>query len=318
MSDLSQKPMRDALIGTIYQRMATHPDFFFLSADMGAPALDALRADFPDRFINTGIAEQNLINVAAGLAMEGFTVFTYAIAPFYMRAYEQIRINLALPAQIRPMNVNMLALGAGMSYDVSGPTHHCLEDLSIMRALPNLVTLSPADSVTALAIADFVPRLAKPKYIRLDGKVFHSVRGDSGEPVSLERGFSQVVAGNGVCLVATGIMVHTARAVAARFPGRVRVIDVFRLDDDIDRQALAAAIGHDCPVVISLEEAFLERGGLGAMVAALLDRFSIPSRHHWMGMRSEFDFLPGSRVALHGRNGLSEDDVAACVERELS
>ena len=90
--------MRDAFLERIYGAMRSDSSIFFLSADFGAPVLDRIRAEFPDRFLNVGIAEQNLINVAAGLSLEGFRVFTYAIAPFYLRAYEQIRINLSMLA----------------------------------------------------------------------------------------------------------------------------------------------------------------------------------------------------------------------------
>ena len=106
--------------------MKTDEIIFFVSADFGSPVLDDIRADFPDRFLNVGIAEQNLINVSAGLALEGFTVFAYAIAPFItMRCFEQLRVNLALLSEVRDMNVNLIGVGAGYSYVVSGPTHQC-------------------------------------------------------------------------------------------------------------------------------------------------------------------------------------------------
>src|SRR4030042_6803698 len=97
MSYAQIRTMRDALIEKVYQKMCNDDKIFFLSADFGAPSLDRLREDFKDRFINVGIAEQNLINISTGLALEGFTVYAYAIVPFLtMRAYEQIRGNLSL------------------------------------------------------------------------------------------------------------------------------------------------------------------------------------------------------------------------------
>ena len=137
---MSTKPiaMRDALLERIWLSMRDDESIFFTCADFGSPVLDKIREQFPDRFINVGIAEQNLINVSAGLAIEGYKVFAYAIAPFItMRCYEQIRVSLALLSVVRPMNVNLIGVGAGYSYVVSGPTHQCYEDLTIMRALPN-------------------------------------------------------------------------------------------------------------------------------------------------------------------------------------
>src|SRR5208337_5213045 len=108
-------------------------------ADFGSPKLDKLREDFSDRFINVGIAEQNLVNVSTGLALEGYTVYAYAIAPFLvMRAFEQIRNNMSLLYHTRELNVNLIGVGAGLSYDVSGPTHHSVEDIAIIRTLPNM------------------------------------------------------------------------------------------------------------------------------------------------------------------------------------
>ena len=143
---METKMMRDVFIEQVYYRMRDDRNIFFLCADFGSPKLDKLKEDFNDRFINVGIAEQNLINISTGLALEGFTVYAYAIAPFLvMRAYEQIRINLSLHAQLRDVNVNLVGVGAGLSYDVSGPTHHCLEDITIMKVLPNLEVFSPSD-----------------------------------------------------------------------------------------------------------------------------------------------------------------------------
>jgi transketolase len=167
-----KKAMRDVLIENITKKMADNESIFFISADFGSPLLDHLREKFPDRFVNVGIAEQNLINISTGMALEGYTVFTYAIAPFLsMRCYEQIR-NLSLLSQIRDININLIGVGAGLSYDVTGPTHHCLEDISLMRILPNLVVFSPSDYVTTERFVDFSLQLKKPKYLRLTEKLF--------------------------------------------------------------------------------------------------------------------------------------------------
>jgi len=116
--------MRDAFLRSVKDRMAAENDIFFLTADFGSPVLDDVQSAFSNRFVNVGISEQNLINVATGIALEGFRVVAYAIAPFItMRCLEQIRVNLAILSQIRPMNVTLAGVGAGYSYEVSGPTH---------------------------------------------------------------------------------------------------------------------------------------------------------------------------------------------------
>jgi len=182
------RAMRDALLASLHRAMQADSDIFFVTADFGSPVLDAIRADCPDRFINVGIAEQNLINVSAGLALEGFTVFAYAIAPFItMRCFEQIRVNLALLSEVRRLNVNLLGVGAGYSYVVSGPTHQCYEDLTLMRALPNMQVLSPADHVAAAALASRCRVRPGPKYVRLDAQVLPVLYDESD--LALDDGF---------------------------------------------------------------------------------------------------------------------------------
>ena len=106
------KAMRDVFLHSLYEQMETNDKIFFVAADFGSPILDKIRTDYPNRFINVGIAEQNLINVSTGLALEGFIVYAYAIAPFItMRCYEQIRVNVAILSQIRPMNINFIGVG---------------------------------------------------------------------------------------------------------------------------------------------------------------------------------------------------------------
>ena len=106
--------MRDAFLRKIHKEMDYDRNIFFVSADFGSPVLDEIRRDYPERFINVGIAEQNLINISAGLSLEGFKVFAYAIAPFItMRCFEQLRVNLALLSEVRELNVNLVGVGAG-------------------------------------------------------------------------------------------------------------------------------------------------------------------------------------------------------------
>ena len=307
--------MREILISTIGDLMDRDGNIFFLSADMGAPSLDRIRETFEDRFINVGIAEQNMINVAAGLAMEGFTVYTYAIAPFYLRTLEQIRINLSLPSQLRDINVNMLALGAGFSYDVSGPTHHCLEDISIMRAMPNVVTVSPADWQTAQSLPGFAAGNPKPKYFRLDGKVLPTLY-DSPEHVDFTRGFRQLRQGQRICIVATGVMTHQALKVAKRFGDEVGVIDLFLLDSAKD-EALAETLAS-YSTIITWEEGFAKRGGLDSYISMLIAEKGLADRHLGFGMPDTFDFTPGDRYSLHDSNGFGEDRVTETVKSFLA
>jgi transketolase len=312
MSIQKTMTMRDAFIGTLCERMTTDPSIFFLAADLGAPALDRMRAEFPDRFINVGIAEQNLINVASGLALEGFSVYTYAIAPFItMRAYEQARVNLAISSQIRPVNVTMLGLGGGVSYQVSGPTHHCLEDLAIMRLLPNMTVYCPADWVTAAALVDQTRTSVGPAYIRFDGKALPALQ-EQIDTDDMRQGFRVLATGTKVCLISTGFMTHRAVAVAAEI-GNVGVVDLFALKP-FDRERLMKTIaGYDH--IISIEEAFIGNGGLDSAIGTLLSDARSHITLDRLGFNDRYVFELGSRDQLHVLSGIDNVAIAERVRR---
>ncbi len=310
------KMMRDVFIEEIYSRMHKDAKIFFLCADFGSPKLDQLRKKFKDRFINVGIAEQNLINIATGLALEGFTVYAYAIAPFLtMRAYEQIRINLAMYAQLKEINVNLVGVGAGLSYDVSGPTHHCLEDLSIMRTLPNIVVFSPSDWVLARRFVDYSINIKKPKYIRLDGKPLPAIYSNP-ENLRIEKGFSQLRKGEKICLISTGYMTHKAIKIAERLTKDgidVGIIDVFLLTSFDERTILNAVKGYSH--VITLEEGFINKGGLDSFISSILDKSDFGIRLHRVGFKDEYVFDLGSREYLHRLNKIDEDSIMRLIEK---
>lgn len=212
------RAMRDVFLERVRKAMGGDQRLFFVSADFGSPVLDKIRADFPSRFVNVGIAEQNLINISAGLALEGYTVFAYAIAPFItMRCYEQARVSLALLSEVRPLNVNLIGVGAGYSYVVSGPTHQCYEDITLMRALPNFQLLSPADHITAENLFNHCTENQGPKYLRFDAQVLPVIYDQ--EVPDMEIGFYVHKKGDRICLIATGYLLHTALEVAERLSG---------------------------------------------------------------------------------------------------
>ncbi len=302
--------MRDVFIGELCRRMQRDKNIFFLSADFGSPRLDVMREKFKDRFVNVGIAEQNLVNVATGLALEGFAVYAYAIAPFLaMRAYEQIRVHLSLLAQLKDVNVNLIGVGAGLSYDVSGPTHHCLEDISIMRALPHLTVFSPSDAVLTKNFVDYSLRIKGPKYLRLDGKPLPDLY---REDIALEAGFKEIRRGRDVCLVSTGYMTHQALKVAEILGSegiRAGVIDVFLLNPVRGSAVFRALKRYDA--VMTLEEGFVGRGGLDSLIATILDGKNPSLRFQRMGFSSRHVFDIGTREYLHGLHRL---DVASLVK----
>ena len=303
--------MRDAFLRQILARMENDDRVFFVSADFGSPVLDHIRENYPERFINVGVAEQNLINVSAGLAIEGFKVFAYAIAPFItMRCFEQLRVNLALLSEVRTMNVNLIGVGAGYSYVVSGPTHQCYEDLSLVRSLPNFKILSPSDHVSAEGLFDYCMDNTGPKYLRFDAQVLSPLREE--QSVSLQKkGFDVLRSGADGVIISTGYMTHTALAVAEQLAGSGRdlaVIDLVNLTG-FDEDALATEI-RQASCVFSLEEGFEARGGLDALLYKFCRDKNLPAYVEGIGVRPGYQFELGTRAELHEQVGVGVNAVA--------
>lgn len=310
--------MRDAFLMRIWQHMGQSQKVFFICADFGSPVLDKIRTDFPNRFVNVGIAEQNLINISAGLSLEGYTVFAYAIAPFItMRCYEQIRVNLALLSEVRSMNVNLIGVGAGYSYVVSGPTHQCYEDITLMRAMPNMQVLSPADHVTAAAMFDRCVGVMGPKYLRFDAQVLPILY--SKENSYITSGFHVHRYGECIVMVATGYMLHTAIEVANKLADsgiNVGIIDLFDLtcfDDNRLERELKDYVG-----IVSLEEGFPGRGGMDAMMFDFIAKRKLPSRLLNIGVSGSYRFELGTRVDLHEQVGIGPEAVQCKIKTFLS
>src|SRR5260370_40102819 len=134
--------MRDAFVGVLTDLAPQHPEVIFLSGDLGFGVLNNFIARFPRQFLNVGVAEQNMAGLAAGLALEGHTVFMYSIGNFpTLRCLEQIRNDICYHGA----NVKIVCVGGGMSYGPVGFSHHATEDLAILRSLPNMLVLSPGD-----------------------------------------------------------------------------------------------------------------------------------------------------------------------------
>jgi len=304
--------MRNVLIENIFTRMHGDERIIFLSADFGAPALDKLKEKFSDRFINVGIAEQNLINVATGFALEGFIVYAYAVSAFItMRCYEQIRTNLSLMAQTKPLNVNLIGVSAGLSYNVSGPTHHCLEDLTLMRLLPNFTTFVPSDCTLVEKFVDHTLTVHKPKYLRLEGKAVAGIY--KGDEVNFEDGFCELRRGkDGIGIVSTGYMTHKALKIAEKLGEKnveLGVVDVFVLKP-LNEDALRNTL-KKYRKLITLEEGFIDGGGLDSLISGIRSNDSGEIKRMGFGERHVFEL--GSREYLHKLNGIDEESIVNAI-----
>lgn len=305
--------MRDAFLECIYHEMKGDNTIFFVSSDFGSPVLDKIRNDFPSRFTNVGIAEQNLINISAGLALEGFKVFAYAIAPFItMRCFEQIRVSLALLSEVRPMNVNLIGVGAGYSYVVSGPTHQCYEDLTLMRALPNFQLLSPSDHITAASLFEECVGSSGPKYLRFDAQILPVIY-ESFKP-KISDGFHVHNKGKKVCIIATGFMMHTALKVLDEISKEgvnIGLIDIFNLTNFNTNKLESILTSYSG--LISIEEGFRGRGGLDSMLFEFSSRRNLDIEILNIGVEPGYSFELGTRSELHEKVGIGIHSILSQI-----
>src|SRR4030042_3185959 len=160
--------MRNAFAKKLFQLAKKNKDIFLLTGDLGFAVFEKFQRSFPKRFFNAGVAEQNMLGVAAGLALSGKTVFVYSIIPFVtMRCLEQIRNDICM----QDLDVKIIGVGAGLNYGPAGPTHHAIEDISIMRSLPNMMVVSPASPREAALALEASLCCKKPVYIRLSKSI---------------------------------------------------------------------------------------------------------------------------------------------------
>lgn len=248
---------RDAFFDRLYELAWMGKDIAIVSADMGAPSLDKFRRDFPHRYINVGIAEQNGLSLACGLAKEVERVYFYAIAPFCsLRCYEQHKLGPAA----HNLNVTTVAIGAGFSYADSGPTHHNLEDLTIMRALPNVKIYTCSHADMAKMIANLSVHESGPQYVRLDRQLR-----EPNLPVTHSNdGYLEILpdeCGDNYILTC-GDMVWSVLEALNAVESEFGVIDVYKLPlaNPLLIQILARATN-----IITVEEHVLE-GGFGSAV----------------------------------------------------
>lgn len=268
--------------------------------------------EFPDKFLNVGIAEQNMIGIAAGLAMEGNCVFATTYASFITtRSLEQIRQNLAHMG----CNVKVIGTAAGVVAAKSGVSHWATEDIAFIRALPNMQLFSPADALEAMKIVEYSTGIDMPAYIRLSGGmncpiIYHEdFEFIPGKAVTLREGEQLVV-------VATGLMVNEALQAAdilAQQGISTKVIN-FNTIKPLDTEILDE-IFEQYPVIVSVEEHSVI-GGLGSAIAEYMSEKAHSSRLLRIGFH---DFSPkaGSQRYVWEQAGLTAEKIANRIMVEL-
>jgi len=300
--------MRKAFIDTLVELAGKDERIFLLTGDLGFSVLEGFRDRFPRRFFNMGVAEQNMIGVAAGLALSGKIVFVYSIVPFVtMRCLEQIRNDLCF----HNLDVRIVGIGAGLTYGPAGATHHAVEDVSIMRSLVNMTVLSPGDPAeTRVCVREACHRKG-PVYIRLgkgvDAPVHRqNVKFSIGKAIVLRKGTD-------LTLIASGSMLSMAERICKKLGDKglcVRFISMPTIKP-IDQGAISDA-AKATRAVFTLEE-HGEIGGLGSAVADVLAESKNKVLFRKFALKDVYRKTVGSRDYLLKKEGLSEEGITRSI-----
>jgi transketolase len=283
---------------------------YLLVGDLGFGVVEPFLRKFPKRFVNVGVAEQNLTGLAAGIASTGGIVFTYSIANFpVLRCLEHIRNDVCY----HRANVKIVSIGGGYSYGALGMTHHSTEDLAILRALPEMTVVAPGDPSEAREATRAVAAHPGPCYLRLGRAGEPTVH---SSPIDFQIGKAiQVRDGEALTLISTGALLQTAVSVADRLAGSgwsTRVLSMHTLKP-LDVEAVSSA-ARETRAVVTLEEHSII-GGLGGAVAECLaeqDHVKVPFRR--LGIPPSFCTQFGSQDYLRAQSGLSPDRIVASLE----
>lgn len=311
MADVKKVATREAY-GNALKEFGEKYDIVVLDADLSkSTKTDGFKKTYPDRFVNVGIAEANMMSTAAGIASCGKTVFASSFAIFAAgRAFEQVRNSICYPN----LNVKIGATHAGISVGEDGGSHQAIEDISLMRSIPNMTVINPADSVEARAAVEAAIQHDGPVYLRF-GRLATPVIYDA-ENYTFELGKGkQLREGNDTAIIATGLMVPEALEAAetlAQEGIHVRVIDIHTIKP-IDKDIIIKA-AKETPFIVTAEEHSVI-GGLGSAVAEVLCE-NAPAKMVRIGVQDEFG-RSGNPYVLLKEYGLSAENIVRQVKANL-
>ena len=280
-------------------------DFYVMSADLcQSSGLFKFREEFPGRFINSGIAEQNMIGVAAGLAKDGTNIFASSFAPFVtMRACEQVRMNMGY----MQLNIKTVGLGSGLIMAQLGNSHYGLEDGSVMRAIPGMTVVNPADGVEIMKTVEAFCDYPHPAYLRLTGGPGLPIVHEEDIDFQIGKGI-KLREGKDIAIVACGTMVYYAKKAAeilAMNGIEASVIDMHTIKP-IDQEAIDAEMGKQ--LLVTVEEASIV-GGLGSAVAEYIAPKKQKPAQLMLGVKDAFPHA-GTYQYLLDSCGLTSEQIA--------
>ncbi|MFB2517410.1 transketolase family protein [Lysinibacillus sp. OTC-L20] len=300
-------------MGLALLELANQEDLIVLSADLvKTTGLERFQKKFPQKIYNMGIAEQNMIGVAAGLANEGFVPFVTTFANFAtMRSYEQVRLHLGY----MKLNVKILGIGSGLSMGMFGNTHYGIEDIALMRALPNMTIISPADGLETMKAVIAAKEYNGPVYIRSTGVINTPIVYNEDYEFCIGKAV-QIKDGEEVICIANGTIVGNVLKAAELLEVdgiNVKVINMHTikpLDEDTLQDLL-----HDARVIFTIEEHSII-GGLGGAIAEYISQYTRPVKLVRLGLEDQF-VKSGDYYYMIEKNNLHPEGIRQSILNEL-
>ena len=301
--------MRDRFARTLHAVARRTHGVFIVVADISpAASMTPFRDEFPERFINVGVAEQTMLGMCAGLALRGCKPFAYTIATFALyRPFEQIRVDVCY----QNLPVTIVGIGAGVAYSTLGGTHHAMEDIAVMSALPNMSIIAPCDPLEVEAATWVCAQHDGPMYLRLGKAGEPELTAGAPEPFRFGK-VRLLQEGAGTCIIAYGPIMKMAFDLARRVEEttkvRPAVVSAHTLKP-LDREGVASVLQRFDDVVVLEEHSAY--GGLGPQMKQLAWDAAARCRLHTFSLQDHFIHQFGSQKDLWDAHGLTLD--RACV-----
>lgn len=310
---LARMGSRGALGDAVYQLAQKDVDFFALSADLGhASGFDRLMREYAEKYINVGIAEQNLVGVAAGLAKDGTPVLATTYAPFAsFRCADQVRNYLGYMG----LNVKIVGMDSGMVQSTFGGSHYGLEDISLMRAIPNLTVISPSDGVQIVLAVEQIMKYKGPVYLRLTGgAMLPPIYNDKN--AVFEIGKANIIRrGKKIAIISVGSVLYNVIQACDELEKQgieCTIIDMHTIKP-LDEQCLSELSEYD--LLITVEEHTV-KGGLGSAIAEYYADKEKRPRHILIGVEDRFPH-PGSYKYLLKECKLDKESIIDQIKRAI-
>lgn len=293
--------MRSTFVDCLIERARIDERIFVITPDMGFSVFERFIEEFPGKYLNVGIAEQNAIGVAAGLALSGKIVYVYSIIPFVtMRCFEQIRVDVAY----MKTNVRLVGVGAGMTYGPAGPTHHAIEDIAIMRSLPNMTVCCPGDPIEVKKLINQSFDYNGPIYFRLGKNKEPKIHSDD---IKVEIGKAiQITEGNDAVLIVTSNMLAKARQWINEWSkdGKEVALISMHTIKPLDVEIVKTFIKKGIPIITVEEHNII--GGLGSAVAEVIAEEGEKVSFRRIAINDEYSQFIGGHEYLRKKYNLTK------------